>query len=222
MAVVDTDPGNEEAARPIVVWTTTRTTSTRLGRVLQCPMHGAARVQWPRKHSTMIDASIPIVACGARRPPHARAAPGRRAPPRVAQIRPHCRRAVVTGFPESEHLITAINAGPPPLRHHRSRGTCQDLPAGRRLSSSYVQARARQPSPARRAAPRQHPTPRARAQSSSPARRARPRDLSRHRAARAMGTSIDAAHPARAALTGLYTHRAFQERLREEVARALR
>ena len=30
---------------------------------------------------------------------------------RVAQVRPHCRRAVVTGYPESEDLITAINAG---------------------------------------------------------------------------------------------------------------
>src|SRR5262245_66272915 len=29
----------------------------------------------------------------------------------IAQIRPHCRRAVVTCFPESEDLIAAINAG---------------------------------------------------------------------------------------------------------------
>src|SRR5262245_38815256 len=30
---------------------------------------------------------------------------------RVAEIRPHCRRAVVTGYPESADLIAAINAG---------------------------------------------------------------------------------------------------------------
>ena len=30
---------------------------------------------------------------------------------RFAEVQPHCRRAVVTGYPESEELITAINAG---------------------------------------------------------------------------------------------------------------
>src|ERR1700685_239741 len=30
---------------------------------------------------------------------------------RIPTLRPHCQRAVVTGFPESEDLIAAINAG---------------------------------------------------------------------------------------------------------------
>jgi response regulator RpfG family c-di-GMP phosphodiesterase len=37
--------------------------------------------------------------------------PGSELLARVSQLRPHCRRAVVTGFPESEELIAAINAG---------------------------------------------------------------------------------------------------------------
>ena len=30
---------------------------------------------------------------------------------RIAQVNPHCRRVVVTGYPESDELIAAINAG---------------------------------------------------------------------------------------------------------------
>ena len=37
--------------------------------------------------------------------------PGAELLAKVAQLRPHCRLAVVTGFLESEELINAINAG---------------------------------------------------------------------------------------------------------------
>ena len=139
---------------------------------------------------------------------------------RIAQIRPHCRRAVVTGFPESEDLISAINAGhlhyvitkPWKLQdllqvvdqllqtfrlerdNHRLlnelRIANHQLREHERILEAQLDERGREISAATE-------------------------QLAQ------MGHQIDAL-TLRDGLTGLYTHRAFQERLREEVARALR
>jgi diguanylate cyclase (GGDEF)-like protein len=146
--------------------------------------------------------------------------PGAELLARVAEIRPHCRRAVVTGFPESEDLIAAINAGhlhyvitkPWKLQdlmqvvdqlvhtfklerdNHR-------LLAELRLANTQLREHERV----------------LEAQLD-----ARGREISAATEQLAlMGHQIDAL-TLRDGLTGLYTHRAFQERLREEVARALR
>jgi diguanylate cyclase (GGDEF)-like protein len=139
---------------------------------------------------------------------------------RVAQVRPHCRRAVVTGFPESDDLINAINAGhlhyvitkPWKLQdllqvvdqlvgmyklerdNHRLldelRQANQQLRDHEHVLETQLESRGREISAATE-------------------------QLAQ------MGHQIDAL-TLRDALTGLYTHRAFQERLREEIARALR
>jgi diguanylate cyclase (GGDEF)-like protein len=139
---------------------------------------------------------------------------------RISQIRPHCRRAVVTGFPESEDLISAINAGhlhyvitkPWKLQdliqvvdqlvttfrlerdNHRLlnelRIANHQLREHERILEAQLDERGREISAATE-------------------------QLAQ------MGHQLDAL-TLRDGLTGLYTHRAFQERLREEVARALR
>ncbi|MGN6104603.1 MAG: EAL domain-containing protein [Kofleriaceae bacterium] len=139
---------------------------------------------------------------------------------RVAEIRPHCRRAVVTGFPESEELIAAINAGhlhyviTKPWKlgdlhqvvdqlvhtfklerdNHRLLSELRlantQLREHERVLEAQLDARGREISAATE-------------------------QLAQ------MGHQIDSLI-LRDGLTGLYTHRAFQERLREEVARAQR
>ena len=131
----------------------------------------------------------------------------------VAQIRPHCRRVVVTGFPENADLIAAINAGQfhyvitkpwtqPDLvqvvdhqlntfklERHNAR-LVSELRDNERVLEAQLEVRGREISAATE-------------------------QLAQ------MGHQLDAL-TLRDGLTGLYTHRAFQERLREEVARALR
>ncbi|MBS1121296.1 MAG: diguanylate phosphodiesterase [Deltaproteobacteria bacterium] len=139
---------------------------------------------------------------------------------RVAEIRPHCRRAVVTGFPESEDLIGAINAGQlhyvitkpwklqdllqvvDQLVHtHKLERDNARLMAELRLANTQL---------------RDHE------QVLEAQLEVRGREISAATEQLAqMNHQLDAL-TLRDALTGLYSHRAFQERLREEVARALR
>ncbi|HUS30485.1 MAG TPA: EAL domain-containing protein [Kofleriaceae bacterium] len=139
---------------------------------------------------------------------------------RVAQLRPSCRRAVVTGYPESEELISAINAGHlhyvitkpwkltdllqviDQLIHtfklekdnnrllDELRNVNTQLREHERILEAQLSERGREISAATE-------------------------QLAQ------MGNQLDAL-TLRDPLTGLYTHRAFQERLREEVARANR
>ena len=139
---------------------------------------------------------------------------------RVARIRPHCRRAVVTGFPESEELISAINAGH--LHYVITKPwKLQDLlQVVEQLIHTYKLERdnARLIAELRLAneALKEHETQLQRQLD------ARGREISAATEQLAqMGVQLDAL-TLRDGLTGLYTHRAFQERLREEVARALR
>ena len=132
--------------------------------------------------------------------------PGAELLARVAQMRPHCRRAVVTGFPESEELITAINAGH--LHYVITKPwKLTDLLQVVDQLDPHVQARARQQPAARRAARRQQPAARARAHPRGAALRARPRDLGGDRAARADGQSARRADAARSADRPLHAPR---------------
>jgi diguanylate cyclase (GGDEF)-like protein len=146
--------------------------------------------------------------------------PGAELLARVAQLRPHCRLAVVTGFPESDDLIHAINAGhlhyvitkpwrlqdllqvvDQLLHTHRLARDNARLLAELRLSNQQLREHERMLV----------------AQLES-----RGREISAATEQLAqMGTRLDAL-TLRDSLTGLYTHLAFQERLREECARALR
>ena len=146
--------------------------------------------------------------------------PGAELLSRVAQIRPQCRLAVVTGYPESDDLISAINAGhlhyviTKPWRLHdllqvvdqllhtfrlerdnerlvtELRVANQQLREHERVLVAQLESRGREITAAAEQLVQ-------------------------------MGVQLDAL-TLRDSLTGLYTHRAFQERLREECARALR
>ncbi len=139
---------------------------------------------------------------------------------RIAAIRPHCRRAIVTGFPESEDLIPAINAGhlhyvitkpwklqdllqvvDSLLQTHRLERDNNRLLNELRLANTAL---------------RDHELVLEEQLES----RGREITAAAEQLAQ-MGHQIDSL-TLRDALTGLYTHRAFQERLREECARALR
>ncbi|MEO8846654.1 MAG: EAL domain-containing protein [Kofleriaceae bacterium] len=139
--------------------------------------------------------------------------PGAELLARVATLRPQTRRAVVTGFPESEELISAINAGhlhyvitkpwkltdllqvvDQLIHTYRLERDNARLVDELRLHETALQAQLHQ----------------------------RGREISAATEQLAqMGMQLDAL-TLRDPLTGLYTHMAFQERLREEVARALR
>jgi len=139
---------------------------------------------------------------------------------KVAQLRPHCRRAVVTGFPESEELISAINAGhlhyvitkPWKLTDllqvvdqlvHTFKLERDNLRLVDELRSVNHQLRDHE-----------------RMLEAQLSERGKEITAATEQLAQ-MGSQLDAL-TLRDPLTGLYTHRAFQERLREEVARALR
>jgi diguanylate cyclase (GGDEF)-like protein len=146
--------------------------------------------------------------------------PGAELLARVATLRPHTRRAVVTGFPESEELIAAINAGHLHYVITKPWKLADLLQVVDQLIHTYRLERdnARLLDELRGVNQqlREH-------ESSLQAQLTdRGREISAATEQLAqMGLQLDAL-TLRDPLTGLYTHRAFQERLREEVARALR
>jgi diguanylate cyclase (GGDEF)-like protein len=146
--------------------------------------------------------------------------PGAELLARVSQLRPQCRRAVVTGFPESDELIAAINAGhlhyvitkPWKLTDllqvvdqliHTFRLERDNNRLLEELRSVNTQLREHE-----------------RILEAQLSERGREITAATEQLAQ-MGNQLDAL-TLRDPLTGLYTHRAFQERLREEVARAVR
>jgi diguanylate cyclase (GGDEF)-like protein len=139
---------------------------------------------------------------------------------RVAARRPHCRRAVVTAYPDSDELITAINAGhlhyviTKPWKLGDLEQVVDQLVHMYRLECDN--ARLIEELRAANHLLREHE----RALQAQLSDRGREISLATERLAE-MGLQLDAL-ALRDPLTGLYTHRAFQERLREEVARALR
>jgi diguanylate cyclase (GGDEF)-like protein len=219
LALVDTgQPVAEDTGKPIVVCVDDdRNNLSALGRVLRgrCTVllanDGMEALEHVQRHP-----DIACVLADLRMP----GLPGAELLARVAQIRPQCRLAVVTGYPESEDLINAINAGhlhyvitkPWKLqdllqvvdqlihtfRLERDnarlvgelRMANQQLREHERVLVAQLESRGREISAATE-------------------------QLTQ------MGIQLDAL-TLRDGLTGLYTHRAFQERLREECARALR
>jgi diguanylate cyclase (GGDEF)-like protein len=219
LAVVDPEqPGIEEGNKPIVICVDDdRNNLNALGRVLRarCTVLLATDGLEALDHVQ----ATPDVACvlaDLRMPGLA----GAELLARVAQLRPHCRRAVVTGFPESDDLISAINAGhlhyvitkPWKLQDllqvvdqlvhtFKLERDNARLLAELRLANTQLRDHERQ---------------------LEAQLEVRGREISAATEQLAqMGHQIDAL-TLRDGLTGLYTHRAFQERLREEVARALR
>src|SRR5690606_37402462 len=79
-----------------------------LGRVLQarCTVHLATS---GKQALELVEQNPDVAAILADL--HMPGLPGAELLARVAQLRPLCRRAVVTGYPESDELIAAINAG---------------------------------------------------------------------------------------------------------------
>ena len=219
MAVVDTEqPFIEDTRKPTIVCVDDDRNNLRaLARVLgaRCTVllasDGLEALDHVQRH--------PDVACvlaDLRMP----GLPGAELLARVAQIRPQCRLAVVTGFPESEALINAINAGhlhyviTKPWKLQDLLQVVDQLVRTFRLERDN----ARLVAELRLANQQLHEHERILvAQLES-----RGREISEATEQLAqMGVALDAL-TLRDGLTGLYTHRAFQERLREECARALR
>src|SRR5262245_8405849 len=138
----------------------------------------------------------------------------------IAQIRPHCRRAVVTCFPESEDLIAAMNAGhlhyviTKPWKLQDLLQVVDQLVHTFRLERDN----ARLLGELRLA--NQQLREHERVLVAQLESRGREMAAATEQLAQ-MGVQLDAL-TLRDGLTGLYTHRAFQERLREECARSLR
>jgi diguanylate cyclase (GGDEF)-like protein len=219
LAVSDLEqPVLEEAGKPIVICVDDdRTNLNALGRVLRarCTVLLA---------STGLEAlelvqANPDVACvlaDLRMP----GVGGPELLARVAQIRPHCRRAVVTGFPESDDLIAAINAGhlhyviTKPWKLQDLMQVVDQLIHTYRLERDNN--RLLNELRLANASLREHEV-QLEAQLESRGQQISAATLQLE----SLSSQLDAL-TLRDALTGLYTHRAFQERLREEIARALR
>lgn len=219
MAVVDSEPAIDEASRPIVVCVDDdRGSLDALAAALRnrCTVLLASDGQQALEHARA-HPDLACVLCDLHMPGDLA---GAELLARVAQLRPHCRRAVVTGYPESEDLISAINAGHlhyvitkpwkrPDLQQvveqlihtYKLERDNHRLVAELRFANTQL---------------REHE----RALEAELDERGREISAATEQLAQ-MGHQIDALS-LRDGLTGLYTHRAFQERLREEVARALR
>ncbi len=146
--------------------------------------------------------------------------PGAELLARVAQSRPHCRRAVVTGFPESDELISAINAGH--LHYVITKPwKLQDLlQVVDQLVHTFKLERDNSRLLAELRAANSQLRDHERVLEAQLEVRGREITAATEQLAQ-MGHQLDAL-TLRDSLTGLYTHRAFQERLREECARAVR
>jgi diguanylate cyclase (GGDEF)-like protein len=146
--------------------------------------------------------------------------PGAELLARVAKIRPQCRRAVVTGYPESEELISAVNSGHLHYIITKPWKLADLLQVVDQLIHTFKLERdnARLLDELRtvNGTLRDHE----RVLEAQLSERGREISAATEQLAQ-MGHQLDAL-TLRDPLTGLYTHRAFQERLREEVARALR
>jgi diguanylate cyclase (GGDEF)-like protein len=219
LARVDTEePVVEELGRPVVVCVDDDPNNLNaLGRVLRprCTVllasGGLEALEHVQRH--------PDVACvlaDLRMP----GLPGAELLARVAQIRPQCRLAVVTGYPESDDLITAINAGhlhyviTKPWRLHDLLQVVDQLLHTFRLERDNTRLVAELRLANQQL--REHE----RVLVAQLESRGREISAATEQLVQ-MGVQLDAL-TLRDGLTGLYTHRAFQERLREECARALR
>ena len=146
--------------------------------------------------------------------------PGAELLARVAQMRPHCRRAVVTGFPESDELITAINAGHLHYVITKPWKLTDLLQVVDQLIHTFKLERDNNRLLDELRSVNTQLREHERILEAQLSERGREISAATEQLAQ-MGNQLDAL-TLRDPLTGLYTHRAFQERLREEVARANR
>ncbi|MEO6771755.1 MAG: EAL domain-containing protein [Kofleriaceae bacterium] len=218
MAVTSQASSGDEPGKPVVICVDDdRNNLNALGRVLRarCSVllaeSGQAALdllaQHPEVSAILADLHMPGL-------------PGAELLAQVAQLRPLTRRAVVTGFPESEDLITAINAGHLHYVITKPWKLTDLLQVVDQLLHTYRLERdnARLVDELRTANTqlREHEV----ALQAQLSDRGREISAATEQLAQ-MGLQLDAL-TLRDPLTGLYTHLAFQERLREEVARALR
>jgi diguanylate cyclase (GGDEF)-like protein len=146
--------------------------------------------------------------------------PGAELLARVAKIRPQCRLAVVTGFPESEELIAAINAGHLHYVITKPWKLTDLLQVVDQLIHTFKLERDNNRLVEELRSVNTQLKDHERILEQQLSERGREISAATEQLAQ-MGHQLDAL-TLRDPLTGLYTHRAFQERLREEVARALR
>jgi len=215
LAVVNTEqPAVQESGKPIVVCVDDDLSSLRaIARVLapRCMVLVANNGLQALEHIK----NYPDVACvlaDLRMP----GLPGAQLLARVAELRPLCRRAVVTGHPESEDLIKAINDGHLHYVITKPWKLSDLLQVVEQLVHTYRLERdnARLMNELRLA--NQHLRDHEHVLVAQLESRGREISAATEQLAQ-MGVQLDAL-TLRDGLTGLYTHRAFQERLREECA----
>ncbi len=214
----ETEPAAEEQHKPLIVCVDDdQNNLNALGRVLRtrCTVLLAATGEDALAH---VEANTDVVAVLADL--HMPGLPGAELLARVAKLRPHCRRAVVTGYPESEELIAAVNAGHLHYIITKPWKLTDLLQVVDQLIHTFKlerdNARLLDELRSVNGALRDHE----RVLEAQLSERGREISAATEQLAQ-MGHQLDAL-TLRDPLTGLYTHRAFQERLREEVARALR
>jgi diguanylate cyclase (GGDEF)-like protein len=139
---------------------------------------------------------------------------------KVSQLRPNCRRAVVTGYPESEELINAINAGHLHYVITKPWKLTDLLQVVDQLIHTFKLERDNNRLLDELRSVNSQLRDHERILEAQLSERGREISAATEQLAQ-MGNQLDAL-TLRDPLTGLYTHRAFQERLREEVARANR
>lgn len=214
----DQDIAQEDTSKPVVICVDDDETNlSALGRVLRsrCTVLLASSGEQALE---MIEANEDVAAVLADL--HMPGLPGAELLARVAQTRPQCRRAVVTGYPESEELIAAINAGhlhyviTKPWKLTDLLQTVETLIHTFKLERDNTRLVDELRSVNSQL--REHE----RILEAQLSERGREISAATEQLAQ-MGNQLDAL-TLRDPLTGLYTHRAFQERLREEVARANR
>lgn len=219
MAVPDVqDVAQEDLIKPVVICVDDDETNLiALGRVLRarCTVLLASSGEQALE---MIEAHPEVAAVLADL--HMPGLPGSELLAHVARMRPLCRRAVVTGYPESDELIAAINAGhlhyviTKPWKLTDLLQTVEQLVHTFRLERDNN--RLLNELQGVNSQLREHE----RILEAQLSERGREISAATEQLAQ-MGNQLDAL-TLRDPLTGLYTHRAFQERLREEVARANR
>jgi diguanylate cyclase (GGDEF)-like protein len=208
----------EEPGKPIVICVDDdQNNLNALGRVLRarCTVllatSGAQALEMIEEHADVAAVLADL---------HMPGLPGSELLARVALIRPHCRRAVVTGFPESEELINAINAGHLHYVITKPWKLTDLLQVVDQLIHTFKLERDNNRLLDELRSVNTQLREHERILEAQLSERGREISAATEQLAQ-MGNQLDAL-TLRDPLTSLYTHRAFQERLREEVARATR
>jgi diguanylate cyclase (GGDEF)-like protein len=211
-------PPAEEPGKPIVICVDDdQNNLNALGRVLRgrcTPLLASDGHQ----ALALIDAHVDVAVILADL--HMPGLPGSELLAKVAEIRPHCRRAVVTGYPESEELIAAINAGHLHYVITKPWKLTDLLQVVDQLVQTFKLERDNHRLVDELRGVNQQLRDHERSLEAQLSERGLEISAATEQLAQ-MGHQLDAL-TLRDPLTGLYTHRAFQERMREEVARALR